>query len=79
MENQNNGMTVKDVLTEVHRQLNDLNIPVALVETIGIPIANAINGIKMCLDAMNRPPVPVPEIELAEADEEAQLEGEADA
>ena len=57
MENQatmEKQTTVKDVLTEVSDVLNKINIPVSMIEGIGIPIARAINGIKICIDAMDR-------------------------
>lgn len=46
--------TVKDVLLEVSEVLNKINIPISMVEGIGIPVARAINGIKICIDAMER-------------------------
>ena len=51
MENQT---TVKDILTDVNKLLNGINIPVAMVESIGIPVARAINGIQLCIDAFER-------------------------
>lgn len=50
MENQT---TVKDILIDVNKLLNGINIPVAQVESIGIPVARAINGIQLCIDAFN--------------------------
>ena len=46
--------TVKEVLIDVSDVLNKINIPISLVESIGIPVARAINGIKICIDAMDR-------------------------
>ncbi len=51
MENQT---TVKDILIDVSKLLNGINIPVAMVESIGIPVARAINGIKICIDAFDQ-------------------------
>ena len=48
MENQ---LTIKDVLVEVTKILNEINVPVSMVESIGIPVARAINGIQLCIDA----------------------------
>lgn len=48
-----NKMTVKDILIDVNKLLNEINIPVAQVESIGIPVARAINGIQLCIDAIN--------------------------
>lgn len=51
MENQT---TVKDILIDVNKLLNGINIPVAMVESIGIPVARAISGIQLCIDAFDR-------------------------
>ena len=51
MENQT---TVKDVLTDVVRTLNEINVPVSKINEIGIPIAMAIHGIELCLDAFRQ-------------------------
>lgn len=51
MENQT---TVKDILIDVNKLLNGINIPVAMVESIGIPVARAINGIQLCIDAFDK-------------------------
>lgn len=48
-----NKMTVKDILIDVNKLLNEINIPVSQVESIGIPVARAINGIQLCIDAIN--------------------------
>lgn len=47
----NEKMTIKDVLVEVTKILNEINVPVSMVESIGIPVARAINGIQLCIDA----------------------------
>jgi len=54
METNNNPMTVKDVLADVVKVLGEISVPVTQLESIGIPVAKAINGIKLCLDAMER-------------------------
>lgn len=51
MENQ---VTIKDVLIDVNAVLNGINIPASLIESIGIPVARAINGIQVCIDAINK-------------------------
>ena len=48
------AMTVKDVLKDVLNLLNGIKSPISELETIGMPVGRAINGIKMCVDAMER-------------------------
>ena len=50
----NNTMTVKDVLTDVTKMLSEINVPATMIESIGIPVAKAINGISICIEAMER-------------------------
>lgn len=69
METNERQMTVRDVLLEVQHQLNELKIPVAEVETIGIVVARAISGIQVCIEAMDRA-----DAEQAEQKEPIQLE-----
>lgn len=47
-------MTVKEVLMEVSETLGSIDVPVPLIETIGIKIAKSLNGVNLCVDAMNR-------------------------
>ena len=68
MENQT---TVKEVLRDVNKLLNEINIPISMVESIGIPVARAINGIQLCLNAFEeqdkaRQEDHEPEIEIVE-------------
>ena len=65
MENQAKETTVKDVLIDVNRILSGLNIPVTLVESIGIPVAKAINGIQLCIDTFTQ-------AEMAEQNQQGQ-------
>ena len=79
MENQT---TVKDVLTDVVRILNEINVPVNKINEIGLPIARAIQGINICLDAFNRQEQEAhePEIEVVEVGETDSIpEGENNA
>lgn len=46
-------MTVKEVLMEVSETLGSIDVPVPLIETIGIKIAKSLNGVNLCIDAMN--------------------------
>ena len=54
MNGNEHKMTVKDVLIDVQRILSDLKIPVKEIETIGLPVSRAVEGIKLCLDAFNK-------------------------
>ena len=47
-------MTVKEVLMDVSETLGSIDVPVPLIETIGIKIAKSLNGVNLCVDAMNR-------------------------
>ena len=52
-------ITVKEVLEDVRKVLGEITLQggsdlKALVENVGVPIARAINGIQICLDAINR-------------------------
>lgn len=46
-------MTVKDVLTDINKVLNGINVPMSMLESIGMPIARAIGGINVCINAIN--------------------------
>ena len=60
-------MTVKEILIDVINKLGNIRIPTSEVESIGIPVAQAINGIKMCVDAFTEAEKQEePEIELVE-------------
>ena len=45
METQERKMTIPELLTEISNDLGNLKIPVGELESIGIPVARAINGI----------------------------------
>lgn len=47
-------MTMKDILKDVLKMLNDIKIPMSEIETIGIPVGRAINGIQICVDAIEK-------------------------
>lgn len=48
---ENKGMTVQEVVEQVISELGGINVPVNQLESIGIPIARAISGLKVCVDA----------------------------
>lgn len=47
-------MTMKDILKDVLKMLNDIKIPMSEIETIGIPVGRAINGIQICVNAIEK-------------------------
>ena len=46
-------MTVKEVLKDVQKVLGDINVPATQIESIGVPIARALNGLKVCVEAID--------------------------
>ena len=46
------SMSVEKVLEATARILNDIQVPVSMVETIGIPLCAAAGNLKACLDAI---------------------------
>ena len=69
MGEQQKDMTVREVLVEIDRQLSDIKVPMSEIETIGMVIARAISGIRVCVDAMDRA-----DAERAKQEEPAKLE-----
>lgn len=47
-------MTVREALTATIKLLGDISVPRYLNDSIGIPIDDAINNIRICIDAMER-------------------------
>ena len=64
-----NVMTTKDVLTDVSKMLSEITIPVTQVQNIGIPIARALDGIRICIEAMEKAEKEQAEKEAEKADE----------
>ena len=46
-----NKTTVKDVLIDVSNLLNNIKVPMSMINEIGLPIAQALQGINACLGA----------------------------
>lgn len=44
--------TIDEVLLEAVNVLNNLTVPVALVESVGIPIAKVKNNLMLCINAL---------------------------
>ena len=68
-------LTVKELLVQVRDNLNEIRIPASELQNIGLPIAQAINGLTACIDAINNAEAKpkqddIPEIELVPAEEE---------
>ena len=45
-------LTVEQVLSITTNILRSINVPVELVESIGIPVSNAIKNISLCINAL---------------------------
>lgn len=45
-------LTVEQVLGITTNILRSINVPVELVESIGIPVSNAIKNISLCINAL---------------------------
>lgn len=50
----NGAITVEQGLTEIINVLNSINVPVLLLEQIGVPIQNCANNLKLCLEALRK-------------------------
>jgi hypothetical protein len=48
-----NKLTVKDVLEIVVKRLSNINVPVSLINQIGIPVGQSISEITECLRAIS--------------------------
>ena len=49
-----NTMTLEDVIRITANNLRKIQIPVELIDSIGIPIRRNIENLQMCLDAMEK-------------------------
>ena len=45
-------MTVQEMLEKTVAELNEIQVPMAQLESIGFPLARGIMNIRMCIDAM---------------------------
>ena len=50
----NSQMTVQEVLNVTMNNLGAIAVPVALSEQIGMPIVNAINNLRLCVEALEK-------------------------
>lgn len=46
-------MTVKEIVENVITDLGNINVPVSQLNSIGMPIAHAIQGLRLCVNAWN--------------------------
>ena len=49
-------LTVNQVLEMTAAMLEDIEVPMKYLQSIGMPLANSINNIRSCLKVMNNPP-----------------------
>lgn len=48
---ENETMTVREVISVTMKLLGEIQVPVAFIRQIGIPINDAINNLQMCINA----------------------------
>lgn len=68
-------MRVRDVLEVTNRMLERVQVPVGMINQVGIPIRDAVHNIRMCIDAIDREAetqAKEPEIEEPAEDEQEQ-------
>lgn len=68
-------MRVRDVLEVTNRMLERVQVPVGMINQVGIPIRDAVHNIQMCIDAIDREAetqAEKPEIEEPAEDEQEQ-------
>lgn len=68
-------MRVRDVLEVTNRMLERVQIPVGMINQVGIQIRDAVHNIQMCIDAIDREAktqAEEPEIEEQAEDEQEQ-------
>jgi hypothetical protein len=46
-------MTVMEIIENVIKDLEAIDVPVSKIESIGIPISRSVNGLKACINAWN--------------------------
>ena len=44
-------MTVKEIVEKVIEDLGNVNVPVSQLNSVGMPIAHAIQGLQLCVQA----------------------------
>lgn len=52
--NENKEITIEQLLRITAQQLNGIAVPIAQMDTIGLPIRQAINNLNICLNAFEK-------------------------
>lgn len=47
-------MTVNEAIKQVVTILENVNIPMAIIKTVGVPVSNAIDILRQCADYMDK-------------------------
>ena len=72
---ENKELTIKEIIEMVARDLAKLHVPINEMETIAIPVANAVKALNACIKAINEaeanmePKFEEPEFEIAPVEE----------
>ena len=79
-----NKLSLEQALEMTRNSLAELNIPVTLVNQIGIPVSRAISNLDACIDAIRQrvaqePTMTIEPMPEGEAPEESDEDGAADA
>ena len=69
-------MTLKEILIDICKMLGEIDVPASKIEQIGIPIARSINGIQVCIKAMEHAENEEPKFTLERVDSIPEKEGE---
>ena len=54
MEERKQEITVDDVVRECVQQLRALNVPISMIDQIGVPVARVVHNLRACIDAWER-------------------------
>lgn len=71
MEEYTHQITVKEALTMTMNSLSNLVVPIAFIDSLGIPIRNACNTIQECISAIKEPEVKQEEVSSEAVEEES--------
>lgn len=66
-------LTIKQVLEITTRNLEGINVPVSMIQQIGIPLMNSIGNLRQCINAIGEPIEPQEEVS-EESEEEEERE-----
>lgn len=71
-------MTLEEVLRQVRDSLDQIRVPVSMIESVGSPILAAVQALDSCLEAIRRAGAEEPEKAGTEAPAGADAEGGGD-